>query len=72
MLHKLKVKLIYILNGLGVAVMAFAGYYPNASADLVKLLPPALQPFAPLVSLVWGGLVLYSIRKAKADAVAKG
>lgn len=52
------------LNMLGSLLLAYALAYPGAFAELKGLLPPPLQPFAPIAALAWFGLVQLAKMKA--------
>lgn len=70
MIQKLRAhlgSLLTWLNYIGAIVLAYALQNPGAFAELRALLPPSLQPYAPLGALLWFALVQY----AKARAVAK-
>ena len=55
------------LNMLGTVALAYALANPNAVAELIKLLPPPVQPYAPMLALGWFLFVQY----AKARAIKK-
>lgn len=70
MLAKLRAhlaSLLTVLNYGGSILLAYALANPNAAADLIALLPPALRPYAPLLAIGWFGVV----QLAKAQALAK-
>jgi hypothetical protein len=55
------------LNVLGSILLAYALANPNAFAELKGMLPASAQPYAPLLALIWFGVV----QLAKMNAIKK-
>lgn len=52
------------LNYLGSILLAYALANPGAFAELKALLPPPLQPYAPMAALAWFLFVQYAKARA--------